>query len=675
MASKKGLIDEIKYLRHLVEYHDERYYKSAVPEVTDQEYDRLKKSLEKIESENPDLVSGEVSPTKKVGDDRLDQFQAYVHRERMFSLDNTYNQEELIEFENKLRRVLKQDGKEDIELKYVVEPKIDGIAISLTYEAGNLVRAVTRGNGIEGDDVTQNIANIRELPQQLKGESIPKVIEIRGEVYMLTDEFNRINKEREQLEEPLYANPRNLAAGTVKLLDPLISCQRKLSIVLYAKGFCEGVVADSQSGFQAQLKSWGLPIVDKHWHVNSIGEAWESVQEIDEWRKSARYETDGAVIKLDSFALQKMVGSTSKAPRWAISYKYAAEQAESVLEAIELQVGRTGAITPVAHLTPVQLAGTTVSRATLHNEDEIARKDIRINDTVIVEKAGEIIPQVVKVVLNKRHNGLVAYEFPKECPACESDLVRLENEAAWKCPNAKCPPQVRGKLEHFASKQCMDIDNLGTAVVDQLVTRELISDVDDLYHLQYESLIEMEKFAEKSARNLLTALEQSKTNDLWRLIHGLGILGVGVSASKELAKHFLSLDKMMEATVEALLEIDGVGDIMATSIFDYFREDHNVKVIDGLKTSGLKFEEVQAEGVLEHLNGKIFVLTGTLDGLGRAEATEMIEKVGGKVSSSVSKKTHFVLAGEGGGSKLAKAEKLSIPILNQDDFLEMLGSD
>ncbi len=658
----------IARLRKEIERHNDLYFRRTEPEISDFEYDRLKKELADLENDYPVLAS-EASPSLKVGDDRAEGFVTYRHRQPMLSLDNTYNREELFDFEKRLKKLF---GNEPLD--FVMEPKIDGLAVSLTYENGKFVRAVTRGNGTEGDDITRNVDLIPEFPRSLEGANAPEIIEIRGEIYMTLEEFNRINKDRAEQELPLFANPRNFAAGTIKLLDRGMAASRKLEIVLYAMGHCQPMPFSRHSEFQDTLRQWRFPVVEKYWQPTGIEEAWQCIEKLEALRNGFAYATDGAVIKLDSLPWQERAGATAKAPRWAISYKFAAQQAETKLTAITIQVGRTGALTPVAELEPVLLAGTTVSRATLHNADEIARKDIRAGDAVVVEKAGEIIPAVVSVVKEKRAPRSAPYVFPAQCPACGAEAVRLEGEVAWRCPNPGCPPQVRRRIEHFAGRQAMDIEGLGIAVVDQLVERGLIQNIADLYHLTVQDLLPLDKFAQKSAENLILALEASKKAELWRLIHGLGIQHVGTGASEDLPNHFRSLEKISAADEETLVEIDGIGEIMAQSIRQFFSHEENRAIVERLINAGLNVtqEESNEEAELP-LKGRTFVLTGTLPTLNRDKAKALIEKAGGKVTTSVSKKTSCLLAGESPGSKFAKAQKLGVPIIGEDQLREMIS--
>ena len=668
----------IAHLRAALAHHDEMYHRRAQPEISDQDYDQLKRELADLEAMFPDFASG-ASPTHQVGDDRTEGFQTYRHRERMMSLDNTYSEEELREFHARLVRDLERD-----DLAFVVEPKIDGLAVTVTYEQGVLVRAVTRGNGIEGDDVTANARTIHSLPRELKRDGaapIPESIEIRGEIFLTLAEFQRINRQREEAGEPLYANPRNLAAGTIKQLDTREVAQRRLEIVLYGRGYTEPASAlpATQTQFHEWVRAWGLPTVEKTWTVTGADGIWEAVQELDRLREAFAYATDGAVVKLDSVPLQRRAGSTSKAPRWAMAYKFAAERAETKLRSITVQVGRTGVLTPVAELEPVQLAGTTVARATLHNRDEIARKDIRVGDYVYVEKAGEVIPAVIGVNAARRAPECVPYQFPDTCPVCGTAVVQLENEVALRCPNFDCPVQVRRRVQHFASKACVDIEGLGEAMVDVLVEQGWVRSLPDVYRLRRDDLLTLGKSVAKSTDKLLGAIEASKTAELWRFIHGLGIPHVGVAAAKDLARTFRTLDALAEARFEDFIRdkesvIGGIGETMAQAILAYFNEPRNRAMVSELLRWGVRPTAPGSSASSASLAGKTFVLTGTLPTLTRDEATALIEAGGGKVSGSVSKKTHFLVAGEEAGSKLEKARALGVTILNETDFRKLLQS-
>ncbi len=666
----------LRQLRAEIARHDELYYRAATPEITDRDYDRLKEELAALETQFPAQAS-DASPTQAVGDDRLAGFSTYRHRSPMQSLDNTYSEEELRAFHT---RLVKQLGGE--ELAYVVEPKIDGLAVSLTYERGQLVRATTRGNGEEGDDVTANVRTIHSLPHTLAatdGTPVPDVIEIRGEIYLTTAEFQRINQAREEAGEALYANPRNLAAGTVKLLDSKEVAQRKLEIVLYGLGFCEPSVADSQHAFHALVQQWRLPTVERLWPAQGIDAVCAAVRELDQLRHSFHYGTDGAVVKLDEFALQREAGRTAKAPRWAIAYKFEPERAETRINAITVQVGRTGVLTPVAELEPVTLSGSTVARATLHNRDEIERKDIRVGDYVWVEKAGEVIPAVIAVNQARRTPECVPYRFPEHCPVCGTGVIQIEGEVALRCPNANCPTQVRRRLTHFVSKSALDIDGLGTAMVDELVGRGWVKELPDIFELRRADLLLLGKNVEKSADNLLAAIEASKQCELWRLIHGLGIPHVGVAAAKDLATHFRELQALADAKFEDFVAekttiISGIGEVMAQAITGFFNEPRNRALVLDLLHAGVRpVVPVAREASSATFAGKTFVLTGTLPSMTRDEAAALVEAAGGKVAGSVSKRTSFVLAGEEAGSKLEKARALGVPVIDESEFKRMLA--
>ena len=670
----------IAAMRSEVAAHDERYYRQARPEVTDQEYDRLKRELSGLEAKFPEAAraAGAETPTERVGDDRSEGFVTVRHLQAMQSLDNTYSEAELREFHGRLVRLL---GRAD--LAYVVEPKIDGLAVSLTYEKGKFVRAVTRGNGVEGDDVTANALTIRTLPRELRRSAhapVPDLIEVRGEIYMTLAEFERINAARDEEGEERYANPRNLAAGTIKQIDPREVAERKLEIVLYGIGACEPAKAggETQAGYHAKVRAWGLPTVERFWTAKGIDEVWAAIGELDRLRGGFSYATDGAVVKLDSLANQREAGSTSKAPRWAMAYKFAAERAVTKLLSISVQVGRTGVLTPVAELEPVLLAGTTVARATLHNRDEIARKDIRVGDFVFVEKAGEVIPAVVSVDLARRTPHCVPFKFPTKCPSCGTPVVQSEGEVAMRCPNYDCPVQVRRRLRHFASKACVDIDGLGEAMVDALVDKGWVRSIAGIYHLRRDDLLTLGKKVEKSMDNLLAAIERSKNAELWRFIHGLGIPHVGAAAAKDLASRFGGLEALSESRHDDYIGgkeslIAGIGETMAAAIIDHFNQPVNRTLVRDLIKAGVKPQAPAARSKgTGPLLGKTFVLTGTLPRMTRDEAGDRIEAAGGKVSSSVSKKTSYVLAGSDAGSKLDKARELGVEVIAEADLLRML---
>jgi DNA ligase (NAD+) len=664
------VIRKMRALRAEVGRHEDLYYRSALPVISDQEFDGIKRELEALEAAYPELAR-ELGARAQVGDDRLEEFVSHRHLLPMYSLDNTYSKEELFAFGNRLAGTL---GSGVSDTPFVVEPKVDGVAVSLTYERGTLVKAATRGNGVEGDDVTQNVRTIHGLPKRFPEATPPGLIEIRGEIFIGNEEFRRINQAREEEGSPLYANPRNLAAGTLKMLDPSLVAGRKLEIVLYGLGYCEPQVFGTLSEFRRALLGWGMPVTGHFWECGSLESAWEAICELERLRHKYPYETDGAVIKVDSLETQKLAGTTAKAPRWAIAYKFPAEQKPTKLLGITLQVGRTGTVAPVAELEPLQLAGTTVSRATLHNQVEIRRKDIRVGDTVVVEKAGEIIPQVVRVVLEERQANSVPYQFPKNCPVCSAKLEKLRGDVALCCPNYACPPKVRKRIQHFGSRNAMDIEHLGPSIIEQLVDKGRIVDIVGLYGLGMEDLVDLDKMAEKSAENFLAALQGSKNQELWRLLHGLGIQHVGAGVAKRLARQFGSLDAIRNATVEELAETEDVGKIVAVAVRDFFLDGVNRKLVEGLALAGVRMEDTVGETSSSPasnaaIDGRTFVLTGTLEVHTRSEAAQLIEARGGKVVSSVSKKTDCVIAGSGAGSKLKKADELGIETWDEEKFL------
>jgi len=649
----------------------------AQPTISDQEYDRLYHELAELEREVPELCTPD-SPTQRVGGSPLKEFAPVPHLRPMMSLDNTYSQDELREFVARVQRLLPGE-----KLEWVVEPKVDGVAMNLRYEQGKFVLGATRGDGSTGDDITANLRTIRSLPLTLRQAStgaLPRLFEARGEVYLTKRGFQKINAERTKAGEDLFANPRNAAAGSLKQLDPRIVARRPLEFVVYGLGVVEGEYQPrTQVEMLDWLKSLGFKMPEKTWFCVSVEELLSAIEELDKIRKEFGYETDGAVIKLNSFAQRERIGVTSKAPRWAIAYKYAAEQAETRLKAITIQVGRTGSLTPVAELEPVLLAGTVVKRATLHNEDELRRKDIRVGDTVTIEKAGEIIPAVIGVVLTKRTGKETVFTFPTRCPECGGVVSRNSREGeavVWRCTNFDCPAQICGRIEHWCSRGAMDIEGGGEVLVRQLASAKLVRDVADLYTLTLPQVAGLERMGEKSAQNFLEGVQASKRRDLWRLIFGLGILHVGAGVAKSLGRNFANLDELREASLERLTETEDVGEVIAGSLFDWFREPRNRELIERLRAAGLNLvsQSYQARAAEGPFTGKIFVLTGTLPGLKREEAAARIETLGGKVSGSVSKKTDFVLAGEDAGSKLEKARALGVKVISEAEFLEMSRS-
>lgn len=665
--------------------HDHAYYVLAQPSISDQEYDRLYHELLDLETSFPALVTPD-SPSQRVGGEPLKEFKPVKHLQPMTSLDNTYSQEDLREFVARVQRLLPKE-----KLDWVVEPKIDGVAINLRYEAGRFTIGATRGDGTTGDDITVNLRTIRSIPATLHGQSSgkrsepPALFEVRGEVYLTKTGFEKLNAERKSAGAETFANPRNAAAGSLKQLDPRIVAKRPLNIILYGIGRFEGVSnpPQTQADMLAWIKALGFRTPEKTWHCSTADELVQAIDELDKLRRQFTYETDGAVIKLNSFAQRDRVGFTSKAPRWAIAYKYAAEQAETLLKAITVQVGRTGALTPVAELEPVFLAGSTISRATLHNEDYIRQKDIRIGDTVTIEKAGEVIPAVVDVVLTRRTGKETPFQFPRACPECGSKVSRgvaeedeAEAGAVWRCVNPDCPAQVRGRLEHWCGRGAMDIEGGGEVLVRQLVGAGLVRDVADLYSLKLGEVAGLERMGEKSAQNFLDGVTASKTRDMWRVLYGLGILHVGAGVAKALGRCFSSLDDLFGAGQNQLTHCEDVGEVIAASIVQWHGDERNRKLVERLRKAAVnsQSELFQPQAKAGPFAGKTFVLTGTLPNLKREEAAAKIEAAGGKVSGSVSKKTDFVVAGPEAGSKLDKAEKLGVKILDEAGLLKLLSS-
>ncbi len=723
----------IATLRAEVARHAELYYRQAKPEISDHDYDKLERELADLEKEFPQFADAD-SQTRKVGDDRVQGFKEVEHRQKMLSLDNTYNEEELRAFHARLIRLLETD-----DLRYTVEPKIDGLAVSLTYENGEFVRAVTRGKGDRGDDVTANVATIAMLPRKLKGAA-PKVVEIRGEIYMTQAEFERLNAERAAAGEELYANPRNTAAGTIKQIDPTEVAKRNLSIVLYSLGYCEPEIVRSQTGLQQQIRDWGLPAVEKYWTVRGIDEAWAAIGELDSLRRTFAYGTDGAVVKLDNVAQQRTAGSTDKSPRWAIAYKYKPDTARTRLKAITIQVGKTGILSPVAELEPVHLSLSTIARATLHNEDEIRRKDIRIGDLVEIERAGEVIPAVLRSFPEERPAGAKEFDLFEavggKCPVCGSKIARIEVDtdsgvgAAWKCQNYDCAAQRTGRLGFFCSRRALAIDGLGDTVAAKLVELGLVKDQPDLYDIPLETLAtlnlgtaeEPRVFGEKNATKLVAAREAARALPLEKWLYALSVPDIGESTARELGRRHRNLAELANSALlkavlrKAALEdekerespnskknpakdeaekerrkarrteidselkaLDGgilagvpsdIGPAVAASTLEFFASEPGRRLLAKLKQLG-----IDPQGTVMTagaFTGKTFVLTGTLPTLKREEAEQKILAAGGKVSGSVSKKTSYVLAGAEAGSKLDKAKEFGVPVIDEAEFVKLL---
>jgi DNA ligase (NAD+) len=661
--------ERICELRALILQHDYQYYVLAQPAISDFEYDRLYRELQDLENQNKHLITSD-SPTQRVSGEPTKDFPTVRHHYPMLSLSNTYNEQEFREFDQRVRSAL--SGDEIFE--YVAELKIDGVAISLLYENGRMVRGLTRGDGEQGDDITPNLRTIRSIPLRVIGESkYPAVFEVRGEAFLPKSSFNRINQLREEEGEALFANPRNAAAGSLKIQDARIVASRRLEMFAYQL-YCE----DAQFTYPEhtrnleELRRYGFH-VNPHFKIcNGIQQVVDYVNQWQANRVRLPYEIDGVVVKINAIRQQQQLGSTAKSPRWAIAYKFKAMQAETSINKIIWQVGRTGVITPVADLSPTLLAGTTVSRATLHNADEIMRKDIREGDYVLIEKGGDIIPKVVEVLKEKRGPHTSGLSIPSHCPACKTALQRVEGEAALRCPNLDCSEQILRRIEHFAGRTAMDISGLGSAVIELLVKNGLIRDVADLYNLKQEQIAGLERMGEKSTANLIAALEESKSRPLFRLIFALGISFIGITAARDLAAHYRSIEALQRAEITELQEIDGVGEKMAQSLFNYFRSSSGQELIVKLKAAGLRMEADEATPSPGLLQGKIFVLTGTLSGMTREEATALIIGNGGKVTSGVSKNTDYLLAGEEAGSKLEKARQLGVQIISKDDFLARL---
>lgn len=637
---------------------------SAEPEISDQEYDLLYRELRELEDKHPELVTPD-SPTQRIGDEPSEEFATFVHRVPMLSLDNTYNEDELREFQE---RIFRQVGKRDLD--YVAELKIDGLSMALHYEGGRLLRGVTRGDGVRGDDVTVNVRAIKAVPLSLAGTSRPDEMEIRGEVFLPRSRFDAINREKEAAGEELYANPRNVAAGTMKNLDPRIVARRGLDIYLYSVAHMKGTRLRGQWDALEHLREWGLKTNPTSRLCHGLDEVLAYIEEWRDKRDTLEYQIDGVVVKVDSFALQEELGFTSKFPRWAIAYKYPARQATTVVRDIAVYVGRTGKLTPVAHLEPVPLAGSTVSRASLFNEEEVARKDVRVGDTVLIEKGGEVIPKVVQVVESKRPPNTEPWAPPDRCPVCGTEVVRPEGEVDRRCPNSSCPAQMEEALKHFAGRAAMDVEGLGDVMVRQLIETGLVKDFADLYHLAEEQLVDLERMAEKSARNLLAGIEASKSRELRRLLFALGIRFVGERAAQLLARQFRSLDALGKASVEEIDAIYEIGPAVAQSVADWFAREANQSLVARLKAAGVRTEQAGEAPASNAFAGMQFVLTGGLETMTREEAKAAIESRGGRVTSSVSKKTSFVVVGKDGSSnsKAQKAQELGVTTLTEQQF-------
>jgi DNA ligase (NAD+) len=659
-------------LRRLIDLHNYKYYVEAKPEISDREFDKLLDELKKIETDHPELQTPD-SPTQRVGGQPIEGFRTVKHRQQMLSIDNTYNAGELREFDRRVRKLVPGEA-----VQYVVELKIDGVAISLAYEDGRFAVGATRGDGEQGDDVTHNLKTIHELPLRLRGSKPPKLFEARGEVYMERAELARINQQRKEKGLDVYANPRNLTAGTLKLLDPRQSAERRLRLFSYALGACDGVEPATHLEALDLLRRFGFPVNP---HIQAFDTIDAVIDYCNSWadrRNDLPYETDGLVIKVNDFAQRRRMGTTSKAPRWVVAYKFAAEQGLTRLLKIDVEVGKQGTLTPVAYLEPVRLAGTTVTRASLHNADFIKHKDIRAGDMVVVEKAGEIIPYIVRSEAAARTGTLPEYAFPKKCPECGSPVKRDEGGAFYRCTGGRnCVGQVKRQLRSFASRGAMDIEGLGEKIITQLVHTGLVRSIPEVYRLTLAQLVDLERMGKKSAQNLLDGIAASKERGLARLLAGLAIEHVGESVAELLAHEFKDMDALMAASEDRLARVNGIGPIMAHDIHAFFQTEAARKTIEDLRGFGLKMTEdakpspAQVGGT--DLTGKTFVVTGTLQRYGRDEIEGLIKSLGGKATGSVSKKTHYVVAGEAAGSKLDKARELGVTVLTEEEFEELIG--
>ncbi len=652
---------EIEKLRKEINFHNYKYYVENNPVISDYEFDQLLKKLDEFEKKYPDLITPD-SPTQRVGGEPLEGFKTVEHKVAMLSLDNTYNYDELREFDDRVKKNVGQ-------VEYVVEPKIDGVGVALLYENGILVRGATRGDGIRGDDVTSNLKTIRSIPLRIMGDKL-KNVEVRGEVYMSLKGFKKLNKEQEKKGDPVFANPRNATAGSIRQLDPRIVESRPLDIFIYFISYSdkeflthyEAINSLKEAGFRVN------PLIEK---VKDIEGVIKYCDKIEKKREFLDYEIDGTVIKVNSFSQQKQLGETSKNPRWAISYKFAAKQSTTKLNDIVIQVGRTGTLTPVAILESVEVGGVKVSRATLHNFDELKRKDIRIGDWVLVERSGDVIPQVVKSISEKRTGKEKKKSIPKKCPVCATEVIRKEGEVAVRCPNKLCPARLKWRVKYYASRDAMDIDHLGESTIDKLLEKDLIDNIADLYFLKKEDILKLEGFKDKSAQNLLDSIEKSKKQDLSRFIYGLGIRHVGKYAAQLLASKYNSIDELAKAEEEELKEIDGLGEKSAEAIVTFFATDENIKLIERLKDIGVKTKEIKKEGL--PLENKKFVFTGGLTTFTRPEASDLIKQKGGLVASSVSKDIDYVVIGDKPGSKYKKAKKLNLTIINENEFKKLIS--
>jgi DNA ligase (NAD+) len=661
--------NKINDLRSELNDHNYRYYVLDDPVISDAEYDRLLRELQSLEDAHPDLIADD-SPTQRVGAPPLDGFGNIRHRIPMQSLANAMDTEEILAFHDRLIRRL---GKEQA-IEYIAEPKLDGLAVELVYEKGKFVNGSTRGDGTTGEDITQNLKTIRAIPLALRVEAqaVPALLEVRGEVFIRKDDFLKLNIQQEANDKPVFANPRNAAAGSLRQLDSRITATRPLSIFCYQAGMVEGMTFETHSEFLIALQNWGFPVNPEIKILNGIEEAVAFHSDLESRRNTLPYEIDGSVFKVNNYDLQEKLGSRSRSPRWAIAGKFKAQQETTVIENIILSVGRTGAVTPVAKLVPVKVGGVVVSNVTLHNQDEIDRKDIRVGDTVIIQRAGDVIPQVVKIILEKRPANSSPFKMINTCPECDHDIYRPEGEVVARCQNLSCPAQVKRRIEHFVSKNAMDIDGVGEKLIDQLVEKNLVKSVDDLFRLSVDQLSDLERMAEKSADNTISALNNSKSTTFHRFVHALGIRNVGEHVAKVLGKAFGgNIEDFMKTNVEDLEAIVEVGPIVAETIVKFWADENNVNIVNNCFDLGIVLEPVNNE-TEQIFAGKTFVFTGSLESITRKEGKEIIESRGGRAAGSVSAKTDYVVAGKNAGSKLMKAEELGISVLIESEFLDLV---
>jgi DNA ligase (NAD+) len=661
---------ELAELREQIRDHDRKYYIEASPEISDLEYDRLMQRLRQLESAHPQWVTPD-SPTQRIGDRPVSHLVQVQHRVAMLSIDNTYSIEELRDYARRTEKLLAGESAE-----WVVELKVDGVAVAIVYEQGRLVRALTRGNGIVGDDITHNIRTIPDVPLRLSGRNPPSVLEVRGEVYMTNSDLVTLNESQRAKGEPPFANTRNVTAGSIRMLDPRICASRRLRVFCHGVGYCEGIRSTAHSDFLREIADYGLPPTPLVQRFENFEGAVDHCQQVVEHLHELDFEVDGLVLKIDRFDQRQRLGTTAKSPRWVVAYKWEKYEASTRLLRIVVSVGKSGVVTPTAELQPVQLAGTTVSRASLHNADEIQRKDIREGDVVIVEKAGKIIPHIVRVERHERKQDLPIWTFPTHCPQCKTGLVKDEGGVYIRCPNPICPAQIKERLRYFASRNCMDIEGLGDKLVDQLVDGNLVQDFADLYRLTAQQLIPLERMGKKSAEKLVQGIQASKQRGLARVLNALSIRHVGARVASVLAEHFPSIESLQSATIEEFAEIHEIGETIARSVYEFFHGQHGQQAIEQLQAAGVVMQSGVREGPSgnQRLAGKTLVVTGTLSRYTRDEIHALIQQHGGRAASSVSKKTDYVVAGENAGSKLDKAQQLNVPVITEDDFDQLLGN-